>query len=406
MTAEVAVMNRAAVAIAADSAATVRGKVFNSANKIFALSRHQPVGIMIYGNAGFMGVPWETIIKLYRKKLGNKSFPTINEYTEDFFNFLCTEKKLFNEEYIKYFTEIFLTKIAKNKFKEIEEKSSIPRFSKVRIKNNIGLYIDKRHIDLKNTDFIRGFDQKKHDEYRDDIKSIVIRVIDDVFQKYISSERRKKKLIDILVIYLTKKWSDRGETGIVITGFGVDEIFPNLYCYECTDLFGGVVWRRQKYEVNIDSNDVSATLIAFAQTDVAKTFVDGIDPEILDVFHKIMGASFKEVKKVARNKRVSELSDELIKHFFEEFEKFRYAKHVRPMLQMIEVLPVDELARLSEALVNITSLKRHVTEDLETVGGPIDVAVISKGDGLIWVSRKHYFNPEMNPDFFARIRTD
>ena len=38
----------------------------------------------------------------------------------------------------------------------------------------------------------------------------------------------------------------------------------------------------------------------------------------------------------------------------------------------------------------------------ETVGGPIDVAlIISKGDGLIWIKRKHYFSPELNPQFTA-----
>jgi hypothetical protein len=39
--------------------------------------------------------------------------------------------------------------------------------------------------------------------------------------------------------------------------------------------------------------------------------------------------------------------------------------------------------------------------DAETVGGPIDVAVISKGDGFIWIKRKHYFKSELNPQFFA-----
>ena len=39
--------------------------------------------------------------------------------------------------------------------------------------------------------------------------------------------------------------------------------------------------------------------------------------------------------------------------------------------------------------------------DAETVAGPIDVAVISKGDGFIWINRKHYFERELNPQFFA-----
>ncbi len=38
----------------------------------------------------------------------------------------------------------------------------------------------------------------------------------------------------------------------------------------------------------------------------------------------------------------------------------------------------------------------------ESVGGPIDVAVISKADGFIWIKRKHYFDPALNPRFLAR----
>jgi hypothetical protein len=56
---------------------------------------------------------------------------------------------------------------------------------------------------------------------------------------------------------------------------------------------------------------------------------------------------------------------------------------------------------MAESLVNLTSFKRRVTMDPETVGGPIDVAVISKGDGFIWIKRKHYFKPDLNHQFFS-----
>ena len=42
--------------------------------------------------------------------------------------------------------------------------------------------------------------------------------------------------------------------------------------------------------------------------------------------------------------------------------------------------------------------------DRETVGGPIDVAVITKGDGFVWVKRKHYFEAEYNPRVIARYQ--
>ncbi len=52
---------------------------------------------------------------------------------------------------------------------------------------------------------------------------------------------------------------------------------------------------------------------------------------------------------------------------------------------------------MAESLVNLTCFKRRVTLDAETVGGPVDVAVISKGDGFVWVKRKSYFDPGLNP---------
>ena len=37
---------------------------------------------------------------------------------------------------------------------------------------------------------------------------------------------------------------------------------------------------------------------------------------------------------------------------------------------------------------------------METVGGPIDVAIISKHDGFIWKKRKLYFDKDINQHFF------
>ena len=64
---------------------------------------------------------------------------------------------------------------------------------------------------------------------------------------------------------------------------------------------------------------------------------------------------------------------------------------------MIGALPKDDLSKVAESLVNLTSFKRRVSAEAETVAEPIDVAVISKGDGFVWIRRKHYFPPDLNP---------
>src|SRR5262245_6055734 len=92
MTSEVVVMNRIGVALASDSAATVnvgggRAKVYH-ADKLFMLSNHHPVGVMVYNNSLLLGVPWETILKQFRKELGTQSFPTLVEYGERLLEYL------------------------------------------------------------------------------------------------------------------------------------------------------------------------------------------------------------------------------------------------------------------------------------------------------------------------------
>ena len=60
MTAEIVILNKGAVALAADSAVTFGAgrKIYNTVNKLVTLSKYRPVGIMIHGGAEFMGIPW------------------------------------------------------------------------------------------------------------------------------------------------------------------------------------------------------------------------------------------------------------------------------------------------------------------------------------------------------------
>jgi hypothetical protein len=52
-------------------------------------------------------------------------------------------------------------------------------------------------------------------------------------------------------------------------------------------------------------------------------------------------------------------------------------------------LPRQDLAKMAEALVSLTAfLKRMAADQDETVAEPIDVAILSKGDGFIWVKHK------------------
>ena len=112
MTAVIAILNKSGLVMAADSAVTVNGfnskKIYNTANKIFTLSKFHPVGIMIYSSSNFMTTPWETIIKLYRKKIGSNAFDSLNDYKNDFIKFLRDNNFFTSLDSQKFYNESFI----------------------------------------------------------------------------------------------------------------------------------------------------------------------------------------------------------------------------------------------------------------------------------------------------------
>ena len=115
-----------------------------------------------------------------------------------------------------------------------------------------------------------------------------------------------------------------------------------------------------------------------------------------------MKISGKDEQEILSDLKVLKKNNEQIVLDFVGFIDNLKDRNSEPILRFIKSLPKDELANLSESLINITSLKVRVQDNLETVGGDVDVAIITKGDGFVWTKRKHYFEKSLNPQFFNR----
>lgn len=94
--------------------------------------------------------------------------------------------------------------------------------------------------------------------------------------------------------------------------------------------------------------------------------------------------------------------DDKVRPFIDDLNKYISDHYTDKLLETVAMLSKEDLAEMAESLVKMTCLKRHVTTDEETVGGPVDVAVITKGDGFIWIKRKHYFDPSLNHHYFEK----
>jgi hypothetical protein len=199
--------------------------------------------------------------------------------------------------------------------------------------------------------------------------------------------------------------------GFVIAGFGTDEYFPALVAYETDGYVGDILKILEDQSVEI-TRDMPSSIRPFAQKEMVQRFMNGIDPGItlalpriftgtlvqgcLDVLEKYgdPAKQTEETKKLIRG-----AAQAAIKEVLSKLGNIQRTNFSQPIMQMVSLLPKDELPHLAESLVALTSLKRHVSRDAETVGGPIDVCLISKGDGFVWIKRKHYFKPELNPQF-------
>lgn len=200
-------------------------------------------------------------------------------------------------------------------------------------------------------------------------------------------------------------------TGLVFAGFGDHDVFPSSLVYTSCGLLKGSHLVTEVEREAVD-HDVPASLQAFAQTSMANTFTIGISQ---DVYQALADALHEHLEAFAANvcvasggaaaaiadlpAMVATASIGITQAWLDKAKE----DHAYPLRRVLGALPIDEMAELAETLINLQSLKEKVTKPSSTVGGPIDVAVITKSEGLIWIKRKHYFDAALNPRFMRRV---
>jgi hypothetical protein len=424
MTAEVAVMNSQAVALAADSAVTINypdgQKIFNSVNKLFMLSKCGPVGIMIYGVGDLTGVPWETIIKCFRSELGEERLPHLQDYADRLIAYINGHKLMFTEglqerqffaSVVKQFRPI-LSDIDQKIRETIAETGSI---GDSRVSSIVAASIRKAHSLWTSADRLPGVPANHAQRIRRKWRRQVEAAIDYTFEKLPVDPTPKNRLIDIACLVFTANLFPDNVSGVVIAGFGEEDYLPGVVSFDMEGVLLGFVKARKNAEKSaiIDARNPAA-IIPFAQGEMVRLFMEGIDPafqqeieraledfgtELADALVTGIGVTGRRESTLRR--QVDRARAAPAKQFFERLDSYGAQLHVQPVVSAVANLPKEELAGMAESLVSLTSFKRRVTHDPETVGGPIDVAVISKGDGFIWINRKHYFDPALNQQFFA-----
>lgn len=420
MTCEIAIMNKQAVVLAADSATTVtqwingnkEERYFKGTNKIFELSNHHPVGMMTYAAANLQGVPWDIVAKDFREQLGPKSFNDLGGYAQELF------------DYVKGHGQLYPAEFQKSSFLSDGSRAAtlhliIDVMSKEPVKDAATDDDRKAAIEQILADDIAAVDAEglsSHFEQSD---------LDDALATYSAEltetletqlkDVEHSELIDIAILaelaikLLVKRYPRyMDKTGIVLAGFGDNDYFPSYREYDCYGLLLGKFLFDEKDRKEV-GRDTPSFIKPFATTAMVNTFVMGFSP---DVYEQVWYETRNSIRTMAESlaaehgfdlpEDLDEKLNTMASDHIDAWTDTVGSNHAWPLQRVIGALPVDEMAELAETLIMLESLKEKVTQPTESVGGPIDVCVISKSEGFVWIRRKHYFKPELNPQFFRR----
>lgn len=61
-------------------------------------------------------------------------------------------------------------------------------------------------------------------------------------------------------------------------------------------------------------------------------------------------------------------------------------------------MPIQDAIDLAEFMADVAIKYSHFTPKAATVGGPIEIAAITKHEGFKWVRRKYYYRRDLNPE--------
>lgn len=409
MSVGVCIINRNGIALAADSAGTYTGNkmFYNSMNKVFSISRKYVYGAITYGSTVIHNVSIDQVLKEFRTFLDSQ-----NE-VNDFFDILPSFVE-FIEQKNNYYK--FDTAETNHCYELI--KVLISDWGK-KIKNiittdDVAAQIDNILNDLsavmQGAIKIENYDVSSYigTTYKSDFDSLINMIVPELNNYPAQKERFWNYICEYFNLSLTNETSNA--MGLFFCGYGKNDAFPKFTHIELYNVVGGKV--KYKLIENYEESNNQAQIVPLAQKDVILTFCKGISNTFINYIpqkvESIINAKIDAIPDTFTDSQKGELKEALLSvknEIASAIDTTIQNSNVMPILNSVQLIPLAEMAFFAENLVNMTTLKRTFAIDgnQQTVGGPTDVAVLSKGDGFVWIKRKLYFDGQLNPNYALRL---
>lgn len=427
MTCEVVVANRLGIALAADSAVTFtngnsdKATYASGANKIFQLTATDPVAVMVYNSADLNRVLWEVILKRYRKELGEMSFGNLNAYASDLIDFVNNRtSRLLPPEVREAGTK---DAVAQGVLFAFNQVLAVRPVLRQRATDAATLQAEWLAGVADVTALLNGVPVDPILDAADlahlqatltaPFAQEVLIFLNDEHQ-HLAALVSCEDLVSLGLQYLfcRPQLVLHRSTGVVVAGFGDEDFLPGFVEFQVYGFVGAKVYWRPGRSLAVNNTDRPSFIEPFARKSMVETFTQGASPEVWKAVREAFAVHSAEVTKraaAAAGVSIDQSTVDAAVHaeldpFTDNWAHSVLRSHLAPLNSVIGSLNVEDLAELAETMVMLESLKEKVTSRTQGVGGPVDVAVITKSEGLVWIKRKHYFNPEINQRYLLRLQ--
>jgi hypothetical protein len=415
MTSEIAVLNQKAVALAADSAVTlVDGglvAVRNDQRKLFNLVEGKPIGLMFFGVADVMGHPWDQLIEHYQTKVKPPGFARVADYATSFLNSLDNLEEFFprsrqGDEYRRLLASVFRYVFHFAQYLRESGEGDLAQASDAAILDiaieRVWRSYQTREDGSPRSDlacFPKDFAKRIATEYA----QVIEETIAYGFSPFNLAKQSQQRLRDIAIYCVVKDLFLEDVTGLVFSGFGTEERYPTVVTCYMSAIVGGIAKRGAPIVDAIDG-DIRSRIRVFADSEVTNAFIRGIDFNLerrlyggfrvmlhglVDQLIEAMPTQDANARENVRGRFQREFVPKYFDAFYRMIADYQQQAFINPILRVLEIAAKNELAETARDLVGLNVFKKRITAQKQTVGGAIDVAVISRDGGFQWWSRQN-----------------
>ncbi len=188
-----------------------------------------------------------------------------------------------------------------------------------------------------------------------------------------------------LLVYKTEPFGT--DAVLTFAGYGEKDFFPSLYRVTISGVVAGVVRQYDDSRVTISADNL-VNITPLGLTAAIHSFLRGLSPQYRTAAHQNLDALNDVVSSSGVDPGSLEQAFVDAHRLLEEsFEAVEWDDFLKPMLDVVETLPMAELVRLADSLVGLAAL-RQVVRGETSVGGPVDLARVTRDGGFEWIRKK------------------